>query len=184
MTLYWRALRDGERDDWTFFAHLVDDAGFRWGGETFFHYPSAQWREGDVMLFRKRVPIAPGAPPDDEYALDVGLSSPSLDARLPVLNESGQMAGTTARVGPLAVGRAAAPPAELPPTPPTAMTVGASLEAEEEIPDWLRELEAAEATPVEERLHRSLRRRHPPRQKQTSPIGYPICDRKPPRHWR
>jgi len=114
VTHYWRIARDGAQDDWTFFAHLVDDQGFRWGGETFFSYPSEQWKAGEVVLFRQRIPIAAGAPPG-AYTLDLGVFSPSLDMRLSVLNEAGQPSGTTAHVGPLVVGRAAAPPAELPP---------------------------------------------------------------------
>ena len=114
VTLYVRVLREVDRDDYTFFAHLVDDIGFRWGGVTFFHYPSAQWREGETMLFRLQIPIASGAPPG-AYALDVGVFSPSLDARLPVLNEAGQMAGTVASAGPIHVGRAEGPPDEWPP---------------------------------------------------------------------
>jgi hypothetical protein len=114
VTTYWRVQRAVERDDLTFFAHLTDDLGFRWGGETFFHYPSLQWQAGEVLIFRKRIAIAPGAPPGT-YALDVGVFSPSLDARLPVLNEAGQMAGTAVHVGPFDMARAIAPPAELPP---------------------------------------------------------------------
>jgi len=114
MTLYFRALRDGDRDDYAFFCHLVDDLGFRWGGETFFHYPSLQWREGDVMLFRQQIEIAPGAPPG-AYALDLGVYSASLDARLPVLNDAGQMAGTAVHVEPIEVARATEMPEILPP---------------------------------------------------------------------
>ena len=113
VTLYWRALRDGDRDDYAFFAHVVDDLGFRWGSETFFNYPSAQWRQDDVMLFRRQIAIAPGAPPG-AYKLVLGVTSSSLNARLPVLNETGQMAGTSIEVGPLDVARAADPPAKLP----------------------------------------------------------------------
>jgi hypothetical protein len=114
VTLYVEVLREVDRDDWTFFAHLVDDLGFRWGGETFFYYPSAQWRPGEVMLFRLQLPIAPGAPPG-EYVLDIGVFAPSIDARLPVLNEAGQMAGTAVSAGPIHVERAAMPPIEWPP---------------------------------------------------------------------
>ncbi len=114
VTLYWRVNRRVERDDYTFFAHLVDDLGFRWGGETFFYYPSLQWRPGEVVLFRLTIAIAPGAPPDD-YTLNVGVFSPSLDARLPLLDEQGQMAGTVARLGPIAVAAATTLPQELPP---------------------------------------------------------------------
>jgi hypothetical protein len=114
VTLYLRVERPVDRDDWTFFAHLVDERGFRWGGETFFNYPSGQWEPGEIIVFRKRIPIAPGAPPG-LYTLQVGAFSPSLDARLPSLNEDGQISGTTVPVGPIEVARAAAPPGEQPP---------------------------------------------------------------------
>ena len=113
VTLYFRALRDGDRDDYAFFCHLVDDLGFRWGGETFFHYPSLQWREGDVMLFRQQIEIAPGAPPGT-YAFDLGIHSSSLDARLPVLNDAGQMAGTAVHVEPVEIAQATGMPETLP----------------------------------------------------------------------
>jgi hypothetical protein len=113
ITLYWQVEQPVERDDWTFFAHLVDERGFRWGGETFFHYPSAQWAPGEVILFRQEIDIAAGAPPG-LYTLDVGAFSPSLDARLPALDANGQLAGTTVHVGPLDVARAAAPPEDRP----------------------------------------------------------------------
>ena len=114
VTLYWQALRDGDRDDFTFFAHLVDDLGFQWGGETFFTYPSIQWRRGEVMALRSRFPIWQGAPPGP-YALDVGVFSPSLDARLPLLNENGGLAGTTIHLDGFDLRRADRPPDELPP---------------------------------------------------------------------
>ena len=97
------------QDDWTFFAHLVDDAGHQWGGDTFFTYPSGQWEAGETIALRLAAPIWDGAPPGD-YTLAVGAYSPSLDARLSLLNERGQMSGTTIKVGPLAVARAPARP--------------------------------------------------------------------------
>lgn len=114
VTFYWRALRDGDREDYAFFAHLVDDLGFRWGEQTFFDYPSIQWHEGDVMLYHVRIPIEHGAPPG-EYELHLGVFSSSLNARLPVLDEGGQMAGTAVRVVPVDVARAPSTPDELPP---------------------------------------------------------------------
>ena len=115
VTLYFEVQRAVEQRDWTFFLHLADDLGFHWGGETFFHYPSLQWRPGEGMAFRQQIEIAPGAPPGEGYALDVGLFAPSLDARMPVLDRAGQMTGTTFSIGPIAIQRAAAPPARLPP---------------------------------------------------------------------
>ena len=113
VTLYVRVEHEVERSDYTFLAHLVDPLGFRWAEETFFHYPPAQWRAGEVMLFSLHLPIAPGAPPGD-YRLQVGVFSSSLDARLPVLNKAGQMAGTTVDAGPIPVAPAASPPEDLP----------------------------------------------------------------------
>ncbi len=118
ITMYFQVLARGEggagRDDYTFFVHLVDDLGFGWGDKTFFTYPSSQWSVGEVIAFHCVFPIWKGAPPA-RYRLDVGAFSPSLDARLPVLNQAGQMAGTTFQLGPFDVGRAPSSPAELPP---------------------------------------------------------------------
>lgn len=113
VTLYFRVERGADRDDLTFFAHLVDDLGFRWAQETFFRYPSAQWRPGEDLIFRLLMPIAPGAPPG-EYTLEVGVFSTSMDARLPLLNDAGQMIGTVVSTGPIEVAPADAPPETLP----------------------------------------------------------------------
>jgi 4-amino-4-deoxy-L-arabinose transferase-like glycosyltransferase len=113
ITLYYRVLRAVDRDDFAFFAHLVDDLGFRWAEQTFFYYPSAQWRQDEVLIYRLQLSLAPGAPPG-AYRLNVGVHSPSLGARLPVLNEAGQMAGTVISTGPVPVERAPAPPLEWP----------------------------------------------------------------------
>ncbi len=115
VTLYWRVLRAPGQDDDTFFVHLVDDLGFRWGGETFFRYPSAQWRPGEVIVYRLQLDIAAGAPPGT-YRLTGGVFSPSLDARLPALNEAGQLAGTTVEIGAFEL----APAARAPETTPAA----------------------------------------------------------------
>jgi len=114
VTLYWRILRDTTQPDWTFFVELTDELGFGWGGETFFNYPSAQWRAGETLLVHKQIAIAPGAPPG-AYMLVAGVFSPSLDMRLPLLNAAGQMAGTAAQIGPIQIARASAPPQKLPP---------------------------------------------------------------------
>jgi 4-amino-4-deoxy-L-arabinose transferase-like glycosyltransferase len=114
VTLYWQALEDGDRDDYAFFAHLVDDLGFRWGEETFFAYPSSQWRAGDLILYHREIPIAPGTPPG-AYRLQLGVSSASLDARLPLLNAGGQMVGTAIEVGPIQIDAAVAVPEAYPP---------------------------------------------------------------------
>ena len=117
MTLYFEVLQAVDQDDWTAFVHLVDDLGFHWGGDTFFHYPSAQWQPGQVIAFRQQLDVAPGAPPG-AYTLNVGLFSPSADARLPVLEEGAggtwHMTGTTLALGPISLNRAAAPPSSLP----------------------------------------------------------------------
>lgn len=114
VTLYFQIQQAVDRDDYAFFVHLVDDAGLQWGGDTFFTYPSAQWAAGETLIVRFTSPIWAGAPPG-EYALTIGAYSPSLDARLPLLNERGQMSGTTIKVAPLDVARAAVPPDDLPP---------------------------------------------------------------------
>ena len=113
VTLYLNVDRAVDRSDLTFFVHLVDDLGFRWAEETFFDYPSAQWRPGEVILYRLQLAIAPGAPPGD-YGLDVGVFSPAINARLPVLNDAGQMAGTVVSAGPIQVASADAAPDERP----------------------------------------------------------------------
>ena len=114
VTLYFAVQHAVEQDDYAFFAHLEDDLGFRWAETTFFHYPSAQWRAGEVLIYRLQMPIADGAPPG-AYVLKVGAFSSSLDARLPVLDEAGRMVGTTVSLAPIEVGPAEASVTALPP---------------------------------------------------------------------
>jgi 4-amino-4-deoxy-L-arabinose transferase-like glycosyltransferase len=114
VTLYFAVQHAVEQDDYAFFAHLEDDLGFRWAETTFFHYPSAQWRAGEVLIYRLRMPVADGAPPG-AYTLKVGAFSSSLDARLPVLDEAGRMVGTAVSLAPVEVEPAEAPLAALPP---------------------------------------------------------------------
>ena len=108
--LYWRVLQSPDRDDYSVFVHLLDQWGFRWGEEGIFDYPSAQWSPGDVIVNRKEIDVEPGAPPG-EYQVLVGVYSPSLDSRLPWLDEQGKVAGATITLGPVIVSKPQKPPA-------------------------------------------------------------------------
>ena len=107
---YWRVLCAADRGDYSVFVHLLDQWGFRWGEEGFFDYPSAQWSPGDVIVNRKEIDVEPGAPPG-EYQVLVGVYSPSLDSRLPRLDEQGKVVGTTITLGPVLMGKLQTPPA-------------------------------------------------------------------------
>jgi len=106
VTLLWRVLNVPDRGDYALFAELRDssDYQFEWGHTDSFDYPSEQWTPGEVIVQRLRVPIAAGAPPG-AYQLKVGWYSTSADKRLPVAS-----GGTTARVEPITIARAAQPP--------------------------------------------------------------------------
>ena len=97
LTLYWQALGTPPRDDYHFFVHLLDAWDFPWGQAEVFSFPSSQWRPGDLILTRVKVPVGVGAPPG-EYVPEVGVYAAGTGERLVVLNETGQTQGTAVKL--------------------------------------------------------------------------------------
>jgi hypothetical protein len=93
IAVWWSVVGAPDQPDYRPVLRLADPWGFIWGEAQPFHYPSEQWMVGEVVLDYLSVSIAPGAPPGD-YAVRLALYSPSADARLPVLEETGAYAGT------------------------------------------------------------------------------------------
>jgi len=116
VTLYWRVLAPAQAPDFLPFAHLRDAWGLQWGGADPFDYPSAEWEPGQTIIQRLEIAVPDLAPPG-AFELEVGLASRGQDARLPLLDGQGRVAGTTVILGPVAVGPVAAPPTELPTIP-------------------------------------------------------------------
>jgi hypothetical protein len=93
ITVWWFVVTAPDQGDYRPVLRLADRWGFVWGETQPSHYPSEQWTIGDVIVDHLSIPIAPGAPPGD-YLVRFALYSPSADARLPVLDETGAYAGT------------------------------------------------------------------------------------------
>ncbi|GIW07138.1 MAG: hypothetical protein KatS3mg060_1943 [Dehalococcoidia bacterium] len=88
VTLYWKALRDGERD-LTVFTHLIHDGepttlyGQRDSQPVFGAYPTTAWRAGEVIKDRYDIPIDPNAPAGG-YRIAVGLYDRTTGERLAI----------------------------------------------------------------------------------------------------
>ncbi len=108
-TLYWRVLSNSARaGDYLAFAHLRDRWDWHWGGDDPFDYPSSEWSPGQIIVQRREIAVPVVAPPG-EYELVIGLASRGQNARLPLLDTQGRLAGTTVRIGPAHVEKAASP---------------------------------------------------------------------------
>lgn len=88
VTLYWKALRDGDRD-LTVFTHLIHDGepttlyGQRDSQPVFGAYPTTAWRAGEVIKDRYDIPIDPNAPAG-AYRVAVGFYDRATGERLPL----------------------------------------------------------------------------------------------------
>ncbi|MFN8532867.1 MAG: hypothetical protein U0556_04910 [Dehalococcoidia bacterium] len=96
LTLYWSALRSPE-EDWTVFVHLIGPDGTRYGqsdGQPVAGLaPTTLWLPGDVVPDRRRIAVAPNAPPG-AYRIEVGLYRLQTGQRLATDH------GTSAALGP------------------------------------------------------------------------------------
>jgi hypothetical protein len=92
IAVWWSVVSAPDQRDYRPVLRMVDQWGFIWGETQPFHYPSEQWMVGEVIVDHFSIPVASGAPPGD-CAVRFALHSPSADARLPVLDETGAYGG-------------------------------------------------------------------------------------------
>jgi len=93
LTLYWRALEPMDTS-YTVFTHLIDGDNRIWGqqdnpprgGE----HPTTLWVKGEVVTDRYSIIVNPDTPLG-EYVLKIGLYDAATGARLPVLDETGEV---------------------------------------------------------------------------------------------
>ncbi len=107
IAIWWRITGAADQPDYRVVARVADQWGSLWGERQAFHYPSEQWRSGELIADHVSIPIAPGAPPGD-YAVRFGLYAPGAEAHLPVVEDKGAYAGLYAEL-PVQVARAATP---------------------------------------------------------------------------
>ncbi len=95
LTFYWRALV-GMETSYKVFTHLFGDDGRIWGQKDGFPgkgtLPTIGWAEGEVIVDEYEITIDPGAPAGD-YQLAIGMYDPASGARLPILDEKGEIQG-------------------------------------------------------------------------------------------
>jgi hypothetical protein len=99
-TLYWRGLQEMEQN-YTVFTHLTAADGTTWGqwdnepqrGQL----PTTRWIPGQVIADPYQIPVSPDAPAGP-LTLQVGMYDRRTMLRLPVLDESGTVAGDAIEV--------------------------------------------------------------------------------------
>jgi len=104
LTLYWRALEEGDQD-YTVFVHLLDQEGQMWdqadaqpsGGD----YPTSFWGPGELIRDRYLLSLPPQAPPGT-YEIEVGMYLLATGERLPVRDaQEVRMPGDRIPLGPV-----------------------------------------------------------------------------------
>ncbi len=107
LTLYWRALA-GMETSYKVFTHLLGGDGRMWGQKDDFPgqgtLPTTGWAEGEVIVDEYEIAIDPTAPAGD-YQLEIGMYDPASGARLPILDEKGEIQGDRILLKKIAVGK-------------------------------------------------------------------------------
>lgn len=93
------------------FAQLYDIWGQRWGQTEVLSYAAEQWRAGERVMQRLRVPIMAGAPPGN-YRLHLGFFDEASGARVARLDEEGRYAGGALIIDDVTLGYLAPPRAQ------------------------------------------------------------------------
>jgi hypothetical protein len=95
LTLYWRALA-GMGTSYKVFTHLLGDDGRIWGQRDDFPgqgtLPTIGWVEGEVLVDEYEITVDSQTPAGD-YQLEIGMYDPASGARLPILDEKGEIRG-------------------------------------------------------------------------------------------
>jgi hypothetical protein len=93
LTLFWRATEQ-IAEDYTVFTHLADAEGHIWAQDDSYpvdgDYPTSFWSVGEVVRDEYELAL-PADIPEGEYQIEVGLYVSSSGARLPVLDDAGQV---------------------------------------------------------------------------------------------
>ena len=106
LTLYWRA-RAGTETSYKVFTHLLGDDGRIRGQKDDFPgqgtLPTTSWVEGEVLVDEYGITVDSQAPAGD-YQLAIGMYDPASGARLPILDEKGEIQGDRILLRKIAVG--------------------------------------------------------------------------------
>jgi hypothetical protein len=107
LTLYWRALAVMETS-YKVFTHLLGDDGRLWGQKDDFPGQgtllTTGWAEGEIIVDEYEIVIDPTAPAGD-YQLAIGMYDPASGARLPIVDEKGEIQGDRILLKKIAVGK-------------------------------------------------------------------------------
>jgi len=107
LTLYWRALA-GMETSYKVFTHLLGDDGRIWGQKDDFPGQGALltigWVEGEVVVDEYEIIVDPWALAGD-YQLEIGMYDPVSGARLPIIDEKGEIQDDRILLKRIAVGK-------------------------------------------------------------------------------
>jgi hypothetical protein len=83
----------------------VDAWDYPWTQPTgLFNYPPDQWTPGETIVHRVRIQAPTGTPPGD-YRLQLEWFAPTLEERLPIVDEDGGFGGVRAEIRPVSLTR-------------------------------------------------------------------------------
>lgn len=102
IAVYWRVKGKAAKNDYAFFAHLVDNNGKPWGQSDVVGYPSSQWKEGDLGVTWFEIKVSPNAP-GGKYRLQVGMYSRSDLKRVAAYDLGGKTVGDTIGLFPVKI---------------------------------------------------------------------------------
>lgn len=106
VAVWWTVTGPANQPDYRPVVRLTDPWGSSWGESQPLHYPSEQWREGELIIDHPSIPVEIGTPPGN-YVIQFGLYAPGANVQLPVLDDRGAYAGQHVAL-PVTVRRAAA----------------------------------------------------------------------------
>ena len=106
LSLYWRALA-GMETSYKVFTHLLGDDSRIWGQKDDLPgqgtLPTIGWVEGEIIVDGYEITVDPWAPAGD-CQLEIGMYDPVTGARLPIINEKGEIQGDRILLKKIAVG--------------------------------------------------------------------------------
>ena len=112
LRVYWRVRRGGRGDlRYAFFAHVLDERGFRWTQDDPTGFPPNSWWAGDLVIQSFELTMPADAPPGP-YSLDLGFYEQGSGRRLAQVRADGSVGPDALHLGPIAAVDGRRPAAE------------------------------------------------------------------------
>ena len=103
LTVYWRVRRGGRGElSYAFFAHVIDERGFRWTQDDPTGFPPSSWWADDLVVQTFRLTMPADAPPGF-YQIDLGFYEQNSGNRLAQVNADGSEGTNVIKLQPFVV---------------------------------------------------------------------------------